>query len=225
MLEQAAAAASGLDSAEARIRLARVEVRLGRFDTAQALLDRAGKDLATRTEGGLTPLLHLVRGELAYEAGREAEARGHFTRAATASADGLAHEAAVTAAAYGGVLGRDPQAIRASLARASEMGRYALEATARVFLAKLDVEAGRFRDALRVLDEIPPDTADRTIGREIRAEVHHWRARALAAIGDRDGAAAARAATITLLGGLRSSLPDGDKAAFDARVRMAELIR
>ena len=178
----------------------------------------------------LAPLLSLARGEIAYEAGRLDEARRTFAIAAGLGTEELPHEASVEAHAYTGLLdglaGGTEQglsALRASLERARAMGRHALEARCRLYMARIDIRRNRFAEALRTLNEIPADGDGGTIGRELRAHVHYWRAVALRGRGDAAGADAEHAAARKGLGDIRASLPDADRAAFDARPDIAAM--
>jgi hypothetical protein len=97
------------------------------------------------------------------------------------------------------------------------MGRAGLEARFRIFLARAALLQARVEDARRYLDDVPPDTDERTIGPELRAQVLYWRGEALRAGGDRAGGDAAIAQARAVLEALRSGLPDGRQAAFAAR--------
>jgi len=224
LLEQAIP--SALDSVEALIYLARVQARAGNVAAAEASLARASTTGDSRVQ--LAPLLNLARGELAYEAGRTDDARRAFASAAAAWTEELPHEASVEARAYIGLLdglaGRTAQgaaALRASLDRARAMGRHALAARCGLYLARIDIGRGRFAEALRTLDEVPADRDGTTIGRELRAQVHHWRAMALKGLGDAAAADAERAAARKWIAEIGAALPVADRAAFDARPDIA----
>ena len=217
LLDQAMSGASGLDSTEATIHLARTDVRMGRLDAAQDLLKRAAADLGSRGETGLASLMALVSGELAYGTGRLEQARQHFADAAATWTGDFPHEAAVEAQARLGLLTANREQLRASLARATAMGRFGLAAQVRLYLGRLDITAGRFDSALRTLGEIPGDDAERTIGRELRAQVHYWRGRALAGRGDAAAARAAQEEARRVLDEIRGLLSESDRAAFSAR--------
>jgi serine/threonine protein kinase/tetratricopeptide (TPR) repeat protein len=224
LLAQVLGNSPGPASTEARIRLGRAYARLGDFEAARAALDQAGADLRTRRETGLIPLFGLATGELAYESGRLREARTHFAAASALWTDTLPDAASVEARLYLGLVdaldGRRAQAvaaIRACLAQARAMGRFSLEQRSRVFLARIAVTERHFDDALRILDEIPPDDASRTIGRELRAQVHYWRSRALAGRGDRAGAATEASAARGLIEQLRAPFPERYRSLVLAR--------
>ncbi|MBI4486289.1 MAG: protein kinase, partial [Acidobacteria bacterium] len=215
LLAQVLGDGAGPASTEARIRLGRTYARLGDFEAARAALDQAGADLRTTRETGLIPLFGLVMGELAYESGRLSDARTHFAAASALWTDTLPDAASVEARLYLGLVdaldGRRAQAvaaIRACLAQARTMGRVSLEQRSRVYLARIAVTERNFDEAVRILNEIPPDDASRTIGRELRAQVHYWRSRALAGRGDREGAANDAGAARGLIEQFRASLPE-----------------
>jgi predicted negative regulator of RcsB-dependent stress response len=80
---QAVGDGSGPKTTEARIRLARVDVRLGDFSTAAQELDTAAAELAAqRGDPNLSPLLDLARGELEFASGVDQNSRAHFEKAA-----------------------------------------------------------------------------------------------------------------------------------------------
>jgi len=90
------------------------------------------------------------------------------------------------------------------------MGRLDLETRCRLRLAQLQIKEGRFRNAMATLDEIPLD-GERVIGREMQAQVHYWRGRALMASGDRAGAASEAALAGRITADLRASLPPASR--------------
>lgn len=187
LLADAVAAPSGTARTHARIRLGQTYVRLKDFDAAQRELALAEADLNRGADPELMPVLDVATGELAYERGRHEEARSRFSRAAAAWTDTLPDAASVEARAYLGLLdglegrfSRGVEQLQASLDQARRMGRFSLDSRIRVFLAQLAVRQRRFDDALRTLDAIPPDDAERTIGPALRAQVEQWRRAAMA---------------------------------------------
>ena len=78
-------------------------------------------------------------------------------------------------------------------------------------------------EALATLDAIPLQ-GEATVGREIRAQVHYWRGRALTARGDRRGAEAEAAQARSEMNGLRASLPAPFRDSFAARMDVRQII-
>jgi tetratricopeptide (TPR) repeat protein len=129
-------------SPDARIALARVNLRLGDFAAAKANLAEAEKGVQSAGELMLIPQLHLALGELAYQTGAESEALGHFTKAADAWAPDLANEASVEGRCYLGLLERRPALIETAIAQSRELGRVAMQLDCRNLLAKLAKQGG-----------------------------------------------------------------------------------
>ena len=75
------------------------------------------------------------------------------------------------------------RALTTSLEHAQRMGRHALAARSRLYLAKTYAIQRRFSEAERVLDQIPADDNDRTVGAELRAAISALRAEVLAQSG------------------------------------------
>jgi tetratricopeptide (TPR) repeat protein/tRNA A-37 threonylcarbamoyl transferase component Bud32 len=222
LLMQAERDASGTDAVHAHIEAGRTHTRLARFAAAAADLERAAKLIEEIQDVGSLPLLHAARGELAYELDRRDEARVHFGRAAAAWTGDLPEAASVEARAYGGWIdtlqGRVAQgraAVRSSLDQARKMRRLDLEARCRLFLARLELAAGRTAEAQDVLDGIGGDR-ERTLSPELRAQLHFWRSQLLsrrgAAGADVEAAAAQRA-----LDDLRRLTPEPDLSGVLAR--------
>src|SRR6185436_18023290 len=95
---------TGRRSTEARIRLARSDVRLGDLPSAGTELDTAERELKAAPNKPLQALLWLVRGERAYEAGQTREALSSFERASALWGDTVPEPAAVEARALAGFL-------------------------------------------------------------------------------------------------------------------------
>jgi len=229
LLADALGNGTGPQAAAARIHLARVRLRLGDAAAAAADLDKASSAVGGGNE--LLPLLLLVRGELAYETGRLGDARTAFDRAASLWTGELPDIAIVETRANVGFLdaiaGRPAQGrliIEASLKQAQTMERFPLEARCRLLLARIDMSQRRFDAALRALDAIPPDDAVRTIGAELRAQVHYWRAQALTGRGDVQGAQAELSIARKILEEMRGSLAETDRAGFAARPDIRRII-
>ena len=215
--------ASGKDGTQARIGLGLTDVRLGKFDAAQAELRQASRDIEARGDNGQLPLLHEAMGELAYEAGRPGEARMRFSDAAALWTDDLPDAASVEARAYLGLLdaldgktARGREAVQVSLDQARKMGAFALEARCRLHLARIDVAALKPDAAVNTLIAIPTDR-ENTLGLELQAQVHHWRSVAMKARGDGQGAQSEETIARGLLQTLRGSLPEPDRDGFMAR--------
>jgi tetratricopeptide (TPR) repeat protein len=229
LLEEASRITRSPVAAAARLHKARLYSRMG--DASSANRELAAAAAAAAAEPDLLPLVHLTTGELAYEAGDVDAARQAFLRAAALWTPMLPDTATVEARAWLGFLdGTGPrpsvgrEQVEASLAQAERMERPALAALSRVFLAQIALREGRAADALRVLGEVPPDDATRTIGPELRAQVHYWRSVAHAAEGDRGAAAGAASEARTIVDRLRAELPDQRRAAFAARADIRRII-
>ena len=223
LLTQALGDGSGPFAPTARVLLARTLTRLGDFTAAQAALDAASNDAERVGEKALVPSMQTAYGELAYETGNLRDARQHFERASVLWTDDLPHPDSVLARAYLGLLdaldGRLDLArteIRASLDHARKAGWLALDIRCRIFLARLEVMAGRFADALTTLRDVAAD-GDVAIGPELQGQVHYWRARALERHGDRDGAMREMDTARAMLERLRTMVPDRYRRSFDSR--------
>jgi tetratricopeptide (TPR) repeat protein len=132
--------------------LARAQTRLGDFGAADTSLQTAERDLERRQDVGLRPLLDLARGELAYESGRFAEAREHFSRAAASGDEDDATVWARVFVASAQLASRakpDVRDLSAAATEAQRRGRVALEATARVVWARALLAGGQPSGAVR----------------------------------------------------------------------------
>jgi tetratricopeptide (TPR) repeat protein len=194
-LEEALRGASGVDAIHARIELSRVRTRLGRFDDAARDLRSASDEIDRAGDHGSRPLLFTALGEEAYEAGRIAEARQWFARAAALGQGRLPEPASIEASAYAGFLdatGGKPAAgraaIEASLAAARRMRFAALEARCLLLLARALLASGDARGALAALGVLTGDRAA-ALSPEVRIQLHHWRGDALSRIGNEAQAA------------------------------------
>jgi serine/threonine protein kinase/tetratricopeptide (TPR) repeat protein len=224
LLVRALGDGSGPRAPEARLRLGRTNVYLGDLATAASELSEGAAAVKGTGQSGLIPLVHTALGELAYESGDVVKARKEFEQASALWTSDLPDAMSVEGRAYaglidalGGAADRGRATLLACLEQARAMGRFALEARIRVFLARIDVNQRRFDRALMTLDEIPPDSADRTIGKELRAQAHYWRGEALAGRGDANAASMEHSQAGKILEDLRSSLPDPDRTRFAAR--------
>ena len=136
---------AGRLTTEARIRLARTDLRLGDVAAADEALSRAQEDLDTSPNNALRSLMSLVQGERALELHEPAAARDHFARAASFWTEDLPQPAAIEARAYQGLLvaqsGHVDEGRRlavASLKAAQKLAQHSLEARCRVLLAQLE---------------------------------------------------------------------------------------
>ena len=229
LTETVPAASDTTNRVEAAIQLGRVHARLGDFDTARADLNRAAIQLPAG-DLGLVALLHTAMGELEYESGRLREARVQFKEAADLWSDAFPTAASVEARAYLGLLdaatgslAEGRRAVQSSLDFARKSGQVPLEALSRMFLARIEIGAGRFGDAVKALAEIPADNEQRTIGPELRALVRYWRAEALMGRGD-PGAASERRSARDVLAPVLASLPEAYRISFSNRPDIARII-
>ena len=211
------------DDIHAQIELARIDTRLGRFEVAREGLAEATEAVQRNGDVGSLPLLHLAQGELAYESGRLEEARTQFVRASELWTDDLPEAASVEARAYVGLLdGRRGQLVKgrsaavASLEQARRLRRVALEARCLLFLARIDVFAGRFDDAIDRLAQIPMKT-EPSLGPELRAQIHYWRSRVRRARGERAMSAEEARQAVQHLDELRALIPESMRGGFSAR--------
>src|SRR4029077_11951821 len=113
--------------------------------------------------------------------------------------------------------------LQASVDQAKLMGRLDLETRCRLRLAQLQIREGRRRDAMATLDEIPLE-GERVIGREMQAQVHYWRGRALMAGGDRAGATSESALANRITADLRTSLSPASRDRFAARFEIRRML-
>lgn len=208
---------------EARIRLARAYARLGDTNNATVHLNAVSSEVQRDTDPALFQLLKEAAGEVAYEAGRLTEARTLFAESVNVGTDDSPNAAAVEAGArlglldaLAGAVDQARAAILASLKRSQTMGRYALEARCRVYLARIDVTQGRFEDALQILRDIPAD-GDRALGPDVQSQVHFWRGRALAGIGNAEAAREEAETARRFANVMRLALPDDAREQFAAR--------
>ncbi len=230
LLEEVVASDAGRDDLEARIALGRVYVRLGDFEAARKHLERALADTEAGGQMTLAALTHAASGELAYESGKLQEARSHFDRAASFWTEDLPDAASVEARCYEGLLdtltGKIPavrRIVELSAAQARKMGRLHLEARCRLALARIHFIERRNAEAVATLDQLAPG-GDRTIGPELRAEMHYWRGRAMTARGDGAAAESEIARARKLAQELRASLPEQHRDRFASRTTIRPLI-
>lgn len=227
LLEGIAAEVTGGDGIARRRELARVLGRLGDAAAARVELDAASAEARALGDAAAGPLLDAVYGEVAYDAGALDVARAAFERAAAAWQDDLPDAAIVEAQAFLGFIDatRGRRGGRATLVRgltmAERMGRSALIARCRLLLARVDLAAGRVDDAMRALDPIADAAA---LAPELRAQIHHWRARILERRGEAAAAGAEAARAAAAIQDLRAQVTDRHAAAVLSRADL-RLIR
>ena len=90
------------------------------------------------------------------------------------------------------------------------MQRPPLEAVVRVLLAQLDLRARQPQQAAAVLAGVRMET----IGPELQAQVHYWRAAAAAALGDDAGAQQGRREVARILAALEKDVPESLRPRF-----------
>ena len=219
LLDQIEDGATGTDAVHVHIERGRMLTRLGSFGDAAADLTRATQELEAIDDVGSLPLLNAAQGELAYESGRVVEARAWFQRAEAAWIDDLPEAASVEARAYRGWIdglqgksGPARQAVLSSLDQAQKMRRLDLEARCRIFLARLEMDAGRTEEALAALPGIAAEREE-ALSPELRAQLHFWRSRTLARRGDGPQAAREAAAAQKALEALRMLIPEPSVAS------------
>ena len=229
LLEEALASGAGRRTTVGRIHLARVNLRLGDGETAAAQLEKAAADEGAGEDP--LPMLLLVRGELADAEGRSGDARRAFEQASALWTGQLPDAASIEARANVGYLdavaGRPLQgrlAVEASLKQAQAMERFPLEAHCRLLLARIDISQRQFDPALRTLDAIPPDDDVRTIGAELRAQVHYWRGQALIGRGAAQEAQMELGIARRIIDEMRAALPETNRAGFAARPEVQRII-
>ena len=230
LLTSALGDGSGPHSIEIRIRLGMVATRLADTANADAYLRRAAADLEAGGDRDLVPLLHTALGELAYESGNVAEARTQFERSAALWTDDTPDAASVEARVYVGLLDglnakrrEGEAALSQGIEHARTMGRVALEARGRIFLARLHIDGRRFDEAVQVLSSIPDD-AEQRIGRELQAQARYWRSVAFARQGKAEAAQSEAGHARQLVGDIQAPLPEPDRARYASRADIRRII-
>ena len=102
----------------------------------------------------------------------------------------------------------------ASLDAAAKLEHHGLEARCRLILAQVEFMRNRFDQAASFLNAIPPDANGRTIGAELRAEVHYWWSRIHAARGDTSRAGDEADSARAVADAIAQTLPDADRNRF-----------
>jgi tetratricopeptide (TPR) repeat protein len=216
---------------EARLHLARAYLRLGSRVRAGLELEAVSEGLDEATDRGLSPLLETVTGELAEEAGRPAEARSAYSRASMFAAGALPDLDALGARAqYGwfeaasGRIARGRSILHEVLGLARRIGHRSVEARCLLLLARVEIAGGRAREAIALLEQVPPDEGGRSIERELRADVRYWTAEAWSASGDTARASEAQSAARAIVASIEGSLRENDRPAFRARPPIARIL-
>jgi tetratricopeptide (TPR) repeat protein/tRNA A-37 threonylcarbamoyl transferase component Bud32 len=216
------------DDPEARIALGTVLVRVGDFLKAKDYLEGALATIQAGQLSGLLPLAHSALGELAYESGRDSEARQHFAAAVTSWNDPLPNAASVASRCYLALQGASikgvPADFKTALEQASQTGRLALEAMCRAQSAQKHVQQKRFGDAIADLKDVADDTVEHTIGPELRAIVEYWRGVAMSGGGEVAGKALSDSAR-EQLAKLQSTLTEDLRNSFGSRRTVATILQ
>jgi tetratricopeptide (TPR) repeat protein/tRNA A-37 threonylcarbamoyl transferase component Bud32 len=166
---------------EARIALGTVLTKLGDFDAAKKHLEQALADLQQHQRFGLLPSAHAALGELAYEMNQASDAAGHFAAAISSWNDPLPNAASIEARCYTGLeQGRRGQQVafknlEGAVNESRKTHRVYLETLCRAQLARVQVGARRYGEALASVRPIADDTDDVTLAPELRAQVEFWR--------------------------------------------------
>ena len=213
---------------EMRIELGLVETLLGDVDAARQTLGQAEREIRTGATSSLASRLRAAIGVLEYESGRWSEARSEFERASRLEKSAVPDPAIVEARAYAGVIearnGRMQQGRRAiedCVAQARQRRRVLLEARCRLFLARIAVDERRGDEAVRALTDVRVDT----LGPELQAQVHYWRARASALLGRIATGESGEREARRLLTELRESVPAGNREGFARRLDIRQILQ
>jgi tetratricopeptide (TPR) repeat protein len=227
LLEQTAATPAARDELAIPIALGRAHARLGDFAGARERLEPALAAVEASGQLWLAPVARTTLGELELEAGNVRAAREHFEKSAGYWMDDLPDAASVEARCY--LAGLDPDAPAASgaiasgIAQARNMGRLHSEAVCRVQDARVHLAGRRSAEALAALSAIPLD-GERAVGKEMQAQVHHLRSRALEARGDEAAAKAEADRARALAQELAASMPAAFRERLAARLEIHQLV-
>jgi hypothetical protein len=119
------------------------------------------------------------------------------------------------------LLGRAGQKdLEAGIANAKRARRAPLEIACRAQLARVEVLANRKEAASNALGDVPDESADFTLGPELRAQVEYWRG---AGTGDQRGQRVTSEAQ-KKLETLRDSLPVSFRNLFAGRADIAAIL-
>jgi tetratricopeptide (TPR) repeat protein len=206
---------SGRESQRAHALLGLAHLRVGRFDAAESEFALAMKDV--RRRGDVLPFLRLSLGELAYERGQMERAKEELRLAATTRSEGgLSDSASAEAGALLDVFTASVSArsgIDACIRESEAKRRLSLQTRCRVYQARASVRQGASALALEALSHVP-STSGFDPGPEVLAQIHHWRAEALAQMGKSGEAASERARASAVIATVRQALPSRDQPTF-----------
>jgi tetratricopeptide (TPR) repeat protein len=210
---------------DTRIALGTVLMKLGDLSAAKTQLDEALKSATDRQIDRLLPAVYAGLGELAYQGGQPEVALKHFDAAIGSWTDPLPNASSVEARCYRGLqqslLGRAGQNdLEAGIADARRARRAPLETGCRAQLARVDVLANRKEAAVALLRDIPPESAEFTLGPELRAQVEYWRGRAQTD----DGGTRLTSEAQKRLETLRDSLPPRFRDLFAGRADVVAIL-
>jgi tetratricopeptide (TPR) repeat protein len=211
---------------DAQIALGTALTKIGDLSGAKTHLDEAFKNATQTQNDRLLPTVNARLGELAYEAGQPAVALQHFDDAIGSWTDPLPNASSVEARCYRGLqkslLGQPGRSdLDAGIADAKRARRAPLEMACRAQLARVEVLANRRDAAVSALRDVPEESADFTLGPELRAQVQFWRGRAIES--DSDGERLSADAQ-KRLETLRDSLPPSFRDLFGARADIQSIL-
>jgi hypothetical protein len=93
-----------------------------------------------------------------------------------------------------------------------------------VFLARIELGQRKLEAASRLLAAVPADTATRSVGGELRAQVTYWESELLTARGEEISAHEKRDLARQELARLRDALPARFRAGFAARPEIRRIL-
>ena len=229
-LMQTLANEAGRYATRRRIYLGRVHARLGDEPTAAEDFRVAKADIDGSP--GLAPLrveLEVALADLGYQSGRMSDARASFEAARDLAAGNPSSEAFLESRAYLGWLdmlaGRRAQGragVEATLNQARAAGKVRVAATTAFLLAKMQLLDGQAEAALKAFDAVTRLAG--TSNRELAAQVHYWRARALEKVGNSAAAREERERAREMLALLAESLPAQYRRGFLARTDLRDIV-
>ena len=169
-------------------------------------------------------------GELAIESGRATEARAHFARAAALSTSPYPDRASIMAKCYQALveergLGfpRLQAMVEAALRQAKELADVEVHARCLLNLARIQIEAGRTKEAIATLEPLPRDSQE-PLGPELQAQLLYWHGRATAMNGDASTGESEATLGRDLLAKRRDSLSERFRSAFASRAEIRSIL-
>jgi len=230
-LERLFEASPTVEQADGHIAYGRVLTALADFNGARQALATAVEQINAGQRDGLLPAVHAGFGQLAYEQKAIADARAHFDAAIAAWSDPLPNIAIAEAYCTRGLLNAEAgnraaarRDLNEGLRIATRSGHLPIEVRCRTQIARLDLLEGMAKDAFDVLSKIPDDSAEMTIGPELRAQAEYWRGAALSSQGLAGGAERQEHAR-TLIATLQGALPAASRDGFGARLDIGDILR